>query len=241
MTYLIDLLAIVNGLALLLVLILLLRGPFRKFWIVLFYVSWELLATVSLTIFDVLYNGPAQVHNVAHADAVRWYARLYWGNDVIVDLFRFLLVIVLTYQATPAGVKRLSIGRVLGAVVVVAVGLPFLLFPTGPNPWPKAAWFNSTSELLNFGAAIMNLGLWAALLANRQRDRQFVAVSVGLGVVVTGTAISYGLRHFIAPEDRSIPDLFLMLVQLGAWTVWCRAFQPAPVRHLAQGNALQSP
>jgi len=241
MTFLIDTVAIVNGLVLLLILILLLRGPIGKFRIVLFYVAWELLATAALTIFDVLYKSPAQVNNVARADAVQWYARLYWSNDVIVDLFRFILVIVLTYRATAPGAKRAPIGRVLGGTIAVTMLLPFLLFPMGSNAWPKAAWFNSTSELLNFGAAIMNLGLWAALIANRQRDRQFVAVSMGLGILVTGTAISYGVRHFFSPQDRSIPDLFLMLVQLGAWTVWCLAFWPAPARSLVPDKALQSP
>ncbi len=121
-------------------------------------------------------------------------------------------------------------------VITVTMVLPFLLSHQWVlTPWPKGEWFNSTSELLNFGAAIMNLGLWAALLANRQRNRQFVAVSMGLGVVVTGTALSYGLRHFISPQDRALPDLFLMLVQLVAWTVWCLAFWPA-APHLEPDN-----
>jgi len=241
MTYAIDALSIGNALVLLSVLILLLRGPFQKFWIVLAYVAWELLATAALTIFDVLYSGPAQVNNIAHADAVKWYARLYWSNDLIVDLFRFLLVIRLIYRASSGGAGRLPIGRLLAGILAVTLVLPFLLFPTTFTPWPKASWFNSTSELLNFGAAIVNLGLWAALLANRQRDRQFVAVSIRIGVLVTGTAFSYGLRHFISPENRSIPDLFLMLVQLAAWTVWCQAFWPARARSLTPDKALQSP
>jgi hypothetical protein len=240
MIYLIDFLAVCNGLALLLILILLLRGPFRKFLIVLFYVAWELIATVTLTVLGVFYNAPAQ-DSAAHADAIRWYARLYWGNDVIVDLFRFILVIVLTYRATAPGGMRVPVGRLLGGVVTITCVLPFFIFPMGSQPWPKGEWFNSTSELLNFGAAIMNLGLWAALIANRERERQFVAVSMGLGVLVTGTAISYGLRHFISPEDRAIPNLFLMLVQLGAWSVWCLAFWPARARGLVGDKALQSP
>ena len=173
----------------------------------------------------------------AQADAVRLYARLYWSNDVIVDLLRFLLVIVLTYAATPEGAKRVSIGRILGGIVAVVVVLPFLLFPLHFEPWPEASWFNSTSELLNFGAAIMNLGLWGALLANRKRDPQFVAVSIGLGVVVTGAALSYGLRHLIPASAIFIPNVFLMLTQLAGWTIWCRAFWPAPKRSPAPESA----
>jgi len=235
--YVYDLLGIGNGIVLLSVLVLLLRGPFRKFWVLLLYVAWELFATVTLTILTPLYNNPG-IENAARADAVRLYARLYWSNDVIVDLLRFLLVIVLTYAATPEGAKRVSIGRILGGIVAVVMVLPFLLFPLHFAPWPEASWFNSTSELLNFGAAIMNLGLWGALLANRKRDPQFVAVSIGLGVVVTGAALSYGLRHLIPASAIFIPNVFLMLTQLAGWTIWCRAFWPVPKRSPAPESAL---
>ncbi len=232
MSYVYDLLNIGNALALLLVLILLLRGPFRQFRVVVGYVAWELITNTALTTFDLLYNGAA-ANQSAPADAVKWYARLYWSNDVIVDLFRFLLVIVLTYRATAGGARRVSTGRILGGIVVVAVVLPFLVFPMGSKAWPRAAWFNSTSELLNFGAAIMNLALWGALLANRNRDPQLAAVSAGLGVVVTGTAVSYGLRHLIPLQAVFIPNVFLMLTQILGWTIWCRAFWPTQNRRRA--------
>jgi hypothetical protein len=240
MNYVYDLLGIGSGIVLLSVLILLLRGNFRKFWVVLVYVAWELFATATLTIYDLLYTGPA-LGKAAQAESIKLYARLYWSNDVIVDLLRFLLVIVLTYAATPEGAKRTSIGRVLGGIVLVVMVLPFLLFPLHFKPWPEASWFNSTSELLNFGAAVMNLGLWGALLANRKRDPQFVAVSIGLGVVVTGAAVSYGLLHLLPAKVSFIPDIFLMLTQLAGWSIWCRAFWPAPRRALAPESPLPSP
>ena len=240
MNYVYDVLGIGSGVVLLSVLILLLRGSFRKFWVLLVYVAWELFATATLTIYDLLYLAPS-VGKVAQAEATKLYARLYWSNDVIVDLLRFLLVIVLTYAATPEGAKRVSIGRILGGIVAVVVVLPFLLFPLHFKPWPEASWFNSTSELLNFGAAIMNLGLWGALLANRKRDPQFVAVSIGLGVVVTGAAVSYGLLHLLPTKARVIPEIFLMLTQLAGWSIWCRAFWPASKRSPAPDNPLPAP
>jgi len=240
MNYVYDVLGIGSGVVLLSVLILLLRGSFRKFLVLLVYVAWELFATATLTIYDLLYLAPS-VGKVAQAEATKLYARLYWSNDVIVDLLRFLLVIVLTYAATPEGAKRVSIGRILGGIVAVVVVLPFLLFPLHFKPWPEASWFNSTSELLNFGAAIMNLGLWGALLANRKRDPQFVAVSIGLGVVVTGAAVSYGLLHLLPTKARVIPEIFLMLTQLAGWSIWCRAFWPASKRSPAPDNPLPAP
>lgn len=233
-----------NGLVLLLVLVFLLLGPFRRFWVVLLYVSWELLATAAFTVADVVYNGTAQTGTAGAAQtaAQQWYARLYWLNDVVVDLLRFLLVIVLIYKATPESTRRAAVGRLLGGVVAAVVVLPFLLFHPTFAPFPKTVWFNSTSELLNFGAAIMNLVLWATLIASRQRDPKILAVSAGLGVVVTGSAISYGLRHFL-PHGAltSVVNLFLNLTQLAGWTIWCWAFWPVPRRRAAPHSAVSVP
>ena len=242
MRYVYYLIEIGDALALVSVLVLLLRGHSRKFWPLLVYVAWELLSNVAGQGFDLLYGGV--VSATSSAEAVRWYARIYWTNDVIVDLLRFLLVIGLMYRAT-SGPKRASVGRLLSGIVVVALVLPFLLFPMfprGPKPWIEDTWFNSTSELLNFGAAIMNLVLWGVLLADRKRDPQLTVVSIGLGIVVTGAAISYGLRSLIPTEAQFIPNIFLMLTQLAGWSIWCRAFWPAPIRQPAldpaPGNAM---
>ena len=72
----------------------------------------------------------------------------------------------------------------------------------------------------------MNLALWTALIASKKRDPQLLTVSAGLGVLVTGAAISFGLRHFIpAGGFRWIPDLFLMLTHLGGVLIWVAAFR----------------
>jgi hypothetical protein len=244
MRYVYHLIDIGDALALGSVLFLLLRGHSRKFWALLVYVVWELLSSVGLSVYDLLYNGMVVGEN-ASKEAVKWYARLYWTNDVIVDLLRFLLVIGLMYRAT-SGPKRASVARILGVIVVVALALPFLLFPmfpNGPKAWIEGSWFNSTSELLNFGAAIMNLVLWGVLIADRKRDPQLAIVSVGLGVVVTGAAISYGFKVYIVSSAAVfIPNMFLTLTRLVGWGIWCRAFWPAasrqPALDPAPGNAM---
>jgi hypothetical protein len=238
-----DVLAPVLGIgiaaALFLALIFLLLGPYRKYWIVLVYIAWELLATLAFTVADMRYHGTAQVTPATRTLAQVWYARLYWTNDVVVDLFRFVLVIVLIYRASE-GTRRVS-GRLLSGLVVAMMVLPFVLFHPDLHPWPRGAWFNSTSQLLNFGAAIMNLMLWTALLASKKRDPQLLMVSAGLGVVVTGAAISYGVRHFIGPTDSGAAGyLLLNLTQLCGWLIWCAAFRPARKLKQTTQNAVAS-
>ena len=241
MSHVYDLLApalgFANGLALFLLIVFLLLGPTRKFWVVLLYVSWEFLATVGLT-FTYL-----RIYSGAHsAYAAKLYTRLYWTNDVVADLLRFVLVAVLIYQVV--GSSRPLLGRGLSILVLAAVVLPFVLFrpilpptvdPTDALKWyPTGSWFNSTSQLLNFGAAIMNVILWGALIQSKKRDPQILAVSIGLGILVTGTAISYGFRHFSTPQGdlRALFNLLLNLIQLVAWLIWCRTFWPAPRRKI---------
>jgi hypothetical protein len=230
-------LGIGNALALLCVLVFLSLGPLRKFWVVFLYVAWELLATATLSIADIYYHGSTHMVGAAQTAANRFYARLYWTNDVAVDLLRFILVIVLIRKAAE-GTKRAPRGVLIGLIVAMVV-LPFLLFHSAFDPWPSSAWFNSTSELMNFGAAIMNLMLWAALIASRKRDPQLLMVSAGLGIVVTGTAISYGVRHLIGNSAFGTVGYFLLnLTQLGGWLIWCRAFWPAPRARRALDTAL---
>lgn len=265
MTHIYDVFALVLGvssaLALFLLVVLLLLGPTRKFWVVLFYASWELLATAGLTLADYYLNGTAQqLDHPTQSAANRLYAQLYWSNDVIVDLVRFVLVAVLIYKVV--GSSKPQLGRVLSGLVLAMIALPFLLFhpihqyrprtalQQGASrllnlgavvfeTYPPAAWFNSTSQLLSFGAAIMNVILWGALLQSKKRDPQILAVSLGLGILVTGTAISYGLRHFLPHGSFTAAiNLFLNLTQLATWLIWCRAFWPAPRRKIPAAAVL---
>jgi hypothetical protein len=93
--FLAPVLGIAGAVALLLLIVFLLLGPTRKFWVFLLYVSWELVASVGLTLADVRLHGTAQASGT---DAGRLYARLYWTNDVLLDLLRFVLASVLIYQ-----------------------------------------------------------------------------------------------------------------------------------------------
>ncbi len=214
-----QLIAILNGVLLLLVFFLLLQGPARKFPFVLTYVGWECFANFALAFANRILTG---------TEGSRIYARFYWINEVLVDLLRFILVVVLTSTVTAQGPQRTAIGRILAGVAAVTIVLPFLLYHPAFGVFPNGQFFAKTSQLLNFGAAIMNLVLWGALVASRQRDPLILAVSAGLGVVVTGAAFAYGLRHFIEPGPfRVMPDVLLMLTQTAGWTIWCRGFWAA--------------
>jgi hypothetical protein len=151
---------------------------------------------------------------------------LYYIDEVGVDLLLFLMVITFTYRAMEGNPMRVMAGRVLGVITLLVLGLPFLLFQDKIDNFP--AFMNGAGEVLNFGAAIMNLVLWTALLGATRRDAQLLTVSAGLGLQVTAQALGFGIRHLLPPRLRWMPDLFMMMVHLASVYIWWRAFRPLP-------------
>ncbi len=213
---------------------LLLRGPNRRY-LVLFVYSVAVLLSTALE-FAVLH--------LARQDRAL-YRKVYWSDEVVVDLLLFLVVISLTNLALEGNPLRAKTSRILAGIVAAALILPFLLFNpplfTSPTHWSAAwgRWFNSTGQMLNFGAAIMNLGLWSALLTSRKRDPQLLKVSIGVGVAVAGQAIGFGIRRFIPEQStlREFPDIFMSLTYVLSLVIWCTAFRSQ--RPAAAGGQLQ--
>jgi len=203
------------GIALQAVLIVfLLRGSFRRYPLLLVYCVSQLAATVT----------EVYINRILH-DSGAIYRRVYWTDEVLLDLLLFLMVILLIYRALEGSPMRAGMGRLLGAVVIAVAIVPFVLFSARRF---STAWFDGTSQLLNFGAAIMNLALWTALIATKKRDPLLLTVSAGLGVAVTGAAITFGLRRFTLPggTPQHMANLFKAITYLAGLTIWCWAFRP---------------
>ena len=201
------------------VVLFLLLGPVRKYALLFTYCLVQLVATV-VEIF-LSHEGGRRVTSAL-------FIKVYWTDEIVIDSLLFLLVIVLTYRALEGKPQRAAIGKVLAGVVVIAAVAPFVVFYG--RPLFKTSWFNGTAQFLNFGAALMNLALWTAMLANKRREPQLLAVSAGLGVLVTGAALGYGLRQFTmrGGNPRDLANLFKAVTYLTSMLIWCWAFRPAP-------------
>jgi hypothetical protein len=212
-----DILEVVDIALQLALLFLLLRGPFKRYAI-LFVNSVASMVTIT-------------IERMVSRDRVL-FRKVYWSDEVILDLLLFLVVIALTNLALEGNPLRPRMSRVLAGIVLLAVVLPFVVlhppFFTSGIQWSGAwgRWFNSTGQMLNFGAAIMNLALWSALLTSRNRDSQLLKVSIGVGVAVAGQAIGFGIRRFLPTESaaREFPDLLMGVTHLLSVLIWCSAF-----------------
>ena len=202
-------------LALALLLVVLLRGPLRSFKVLFGY---SLVLFISSWVEDwVQYSYGGNV-----------YRNVYWGFEILIDLLLFGLVSTLTYRVLGESPHKAKVGRILGFVAAVVIVLPLLIYSN--RPMFRNAWFNGVSQFLNFGAALMTFGLWGAVVTSKTRDFQLLAVAAGLGLAVTGSAVSFGLRQFTSPEGmgRDFANIFGQLSFLVSILVWCWAIAKMP-------------
>jgi hypothetical protein len=157
------------------------------------------------------------------------YRLFYWRAEVGLDLLLFLTVIILIYQGLEDSPLRARAGPLLSAIVGIAVILPFVVLK---HRVFSARWFDGASQMLNFGAAILNLALWTALLVRKKRDPRLLGVSLGVGVTVTGAAISYGLLQLFRSGHEYV-NLFAALTHTAGVLLWCRAFWFTSARRAA--------
>ncbi len=191
--------------------VLLIRGPFRQYPLILAYCATQLVLTAGEDYFRII-------------KSPKFYSLLYWTDEILLNALLFLMVIVFTYRALGDTPMRAAAGKMLGAIFVVVLFLPLLIFQ-GPA-FRSSSWLNHTSQLLCFCAAVLNLGLWSALVASRRRDRVLLAVSAGLGIAVTGAAISYGVRGFFSRDLIWVPDVFMSATFVVSMCIWCWTFRP---------------
>jgi len=194
---------------------LLLRGPFRRYPIILAYCVTQLILTAGEDYLRIVKSR-------------KFYTALYWTDEILLNFLLLLMVITFTYRAVGDSPLRAALGKLLIAISVVVLFLPIVIFK-GPA-FRSTPWLNHTSQLLSFCAAILNLGLWSALVSNRRRDRQLLSVSAGLGIAVTGAAISYGVRGYFSLDWIWVPDVFMSATFVVCMFIWCWAFRSKRVQ-----------
>jgi hypothetical protein len=155
----------------------------------------------------------------------RQYRIAFWTDEIGLDLLLFLILIVLTYRAMEGSPLQSAMRGMLVAGTVIVVALPFVLFQ---GMFAKPSWFEHTSQSLNFGAAIVDLGLWTALLRSPHRDPKLMRVSAGFGIVAAGVAMSFGLRSLIHARGAAYTaaSTMFVLAHLAGAMLLCWAFRP---------------
>ena len=156
------------------------------------------------------------------------------------DLLALVMIVQLTSRALEGNALRAPLMRLLMTVVGIALLVPFVLFESAAF---HQRWNQSVAQLLNFGAAVMTMALWTAIVASKNKDRQLMKVSAGLGLMVAGAALTLGVRQFTHQGDilRTIADYAYRLMQVAVPAIWCWAFRPARKMGAAAPPAIATP
>jgi hypothetical protein len=126
---------------------------------------------------------------------------------------------------------------IAGALIVISIS--FLIHYDGKVR--LGVWITPWTRDLKFCAAILDLALWALLLAKRNPDTRLLVLTGGMGIMFAGDAIGESVRHF-AIRSRSNP-LFLTgnaiaaLADLTFLYIWWRCFRHEGIKRPQSGRS----
>jgi hypothetical protein len=164
----------------------LLRGGYRLFPVLFVYQIVDFLMTVAglptYIAFYFYHDGGAKIRM----------AKWFWWDEMLLQPLVYAVVVSLIYRATETARSRGIVRSALigGAALVAAASY---LYHYDPQ-LPMGDWTAFWTRDLTFSSAILDLALWALLLASRVRNLQLLMVSGGLGMQFTGEAIGESLR-----------------------------------------------
>ncbi len=221
MRLVLQILALAVGLPLqFLVVAALLRGALRRFPLVLAFSAVELIYALVLT--------PSALETMRglHPPGAPYWVT-FWFGGAITQLLLYAVVISFLYEAA-GRLRSAQVARMLLILVACLVaGGTFLA--TYDKSLPRGLWLTPWFRDLNFACAVMDIVLWTSLLAARDRDRQLMMLSGGLGVQFAGAAIGESLRQ-MAMQSRSHPlalagGVIIVTANLFRFLTWWQALR----------------
>ena len=234
MRFAIQLCGLVIGLPLQLLIIgALLRGGYRRFPFLFVYIIGDFLTTVVEVPSAVGYDRGGQW-------AASAFPAVFWFNLVVMQVLVYAVVMSLIYQATGQLRSRRIVRVLLIAGAILFAGISYLIhwnpaLNTGSfmTPWIRD---------LNFCSSVLDLALWAMLIAAREKDQQLLMLSGGLGIQFAGEAMGRSIRQ-LALHTRShamslTGAVLILLADLMFLYIWWQALRTAPVGKQQRGATL---
>ncbi len=214
----------------------LLKGAYKQFPLVFAYTIANFLTTViEIRLYPGVYrNEPS---------AIYWFMKYYWVDEGVLQLLIFAVVIGLIYTATARSRARRTVllGLIPGAVLFA--GITFLIHYK-PNLYGIGVWMTPWTRDLYVCSTILDLALWAILIAARKKNYRLLMLSGALGIQFTGEAIGGSLRN-LATGSRNeglvlTGNVLIMLTNLAAMYIWWHAFrEPSQRSHPPPAIPLQ--
>jgi hypothetical protein len=226
MRFAIQLCGLMIGLPLQLLIIgTLLRGSYRRFPFLFAYIVGDFLTTAVEVPSAVGYHRGMQW-------AAFYFPAVHWFNDVVMQVLVYAVVMSLIYQATGQLRSRRIVRVSLIAGAMLFAGISFLIHR---NPALNTGSFMTPwTRDLNLCSTILDLALWAMLIASRDKDHRLLLLSSGLGIQFTGEAIGTSIVQLaLRTRSRTLSfsgGVVMMLADLMFLYIWWQALRAAPER-----------
>jgi len=196
-----------------------LHGGFRRFPLVFAYVIAEFLTTCVET--------PLALESYYTRDrhVTKLYVLWYWGDEIALQVLVFGAVLSLIWLATSDARSRRVLRMALIAGVILFAGISFVAH-ISEHKGEVGEWMTPWARDLNFGAAILDMFLWAMLITRGRKE--LLMLSGGLGIMFTGEAIGESIRTFssaASPALSLVGSILILVTNLAFLYVWWQTFR----------------
>jgi hypothetical protein len=201
----------------------LLRGPYRRFPLLLLYsVALFLTTVIEVSVNQGYFSGLRFAHSPA---------TYYWVDEAIRQGLLFAVVLTLAYHATYQLRSRNLVRMAIIAGGIALAGISFLVHHQGQLPKGVGRWHWMTLWVrdITFASAILDLAIWALLITTRNKDTQLLLLASGLGIQFTGDAIAESVRSLLGSLPLSPGDVLEVLTSLAALWIWWQALRSESV------------
>lgn len=171
-----------------------LRSGYRLYLFVFVYVIADFLTTVVEMPVDLSYYAGNKSTGAENS-----LVNFYWIDEAIMQVLVYAAVISLIYYATAKLRSRRILRISLIGFAVLFAGVSFLIL-FDPSNAKFGEWMTPWNSNLKFCSAILDLALWALLIASREKDHRLLMLSGALGIQFTGGAIGQALRNLAQPH-----------------------------------------
>jgi hypothetical protein len=201
----------------------LLRGPYRRYPLLLLYsITLFLTTVIEVSVNQAYFAG-------IHFGYSR--ATYYWVDEGIRQGLLFAVVLSLAYLATDQLRSRNLVRAALitGGIALAVISFVFhheIEHISGAGKW---RWMTLWVRDISFASAILDLAVWALLLTYRSGNTQLLLLSGALGINFTGEAIGESLRYLFRRMTFTPGDLIEIVTSLAALWIWWQALRPVAI------------
>ena len=200
-----------------------LRKSYAEFPFVFAYVIGSFVAAVVEAPLSLAYYRNADDKSVGYI-----YALWYWIDEAVLEVLVFTVVLSLVYYATAKLPSRRLIRAALLVAALLFVGTTFAV-TYQPGASHQGIWLTPWFRDVKFGAAVLDLALWAMLLTSREKDQRILFLSCGLGIMFAGQAIGESIRSLAIARElhvvATVGGLLGLASDIAMMYLWWRTFR----------------